>query len=968
MPATIQTIQKPTRARALDTSGNNNHGQIYSGRGLEFDGVGDYLTTTMPSMDEKSSITISCWAKIDTAPGGDEYIVELPEASVGTNGCGIAVDANQFRFDIVTHSDSTVGDDSVTYTYELNTWYRLTLTYDGVTAKAYINGVLVDSDTVTVGTGIKHSSSEITVGNFGASAASGYEFGGKISDVQVWDAAFSADDVLYDYLNPEQLALNRGGTSLTESNLKVWYPMQDGHRGQQSFILDGSNTGLGDEMITDGDFSTDSGVWTNESGWEISSGVATKNSGVSNYLHQDFTGNGVFKITWEVSNYVSGSVKLRVGSGFGQNRDSDTFSSSTGGTFTEYLSKDTGSFGIYGTGEFSIDNISVKPVNAKNHATTVFYGDELHTLATCTSTTNETDATTGWTNAGFATFASDTEGNEPTAQGTHSLHLISDGAGDYCKLASAITLVIGRTYKVITTFFGGDTGDEFQIRFSTIDADGTAYGANTLSTAAWTTAETTFTAIGTSLYVRIYEGSSDNVGEIYIGSMSVKEVGTATGWTDADQQLDIPQTALQSYNQLAWFTGNNDHISCGSTSSPELGTGGWSVSGWFNSNYSESTDNYNTVFAKWKSPGIGFFVRIQTSDGQLSMQVASDASNRFADSSLTVTEGRWYHYVITYSGVSTEKVNIYMDGENVVADKGMTSGSTPGYAEADDEFAIGGGYTGTSENFCGAITEVSTYSSALTQAQVITLYNDGKAYDVEQNTALWTACTSYWRNNGLSTWTDRKSTNHGTTNNVTETLLLPAGVDSSRDNQGFLMNRQKDTNALNLSEFDDYTDCGDLSGVDSASTLTMSCWINVDNTADDNPILSKFKDTDNRAHIYVSGNVLYFNVSAGEARWGQVAFIATGWHYVVMVFDGSGTGNAGRLKGYVNGVAQTLTFPQEDIGTTLGNMDSNTLMVGRQDTSYMAGIVDDVAVYTTALSQPEITRNYNAGKRSHRNG
>ena len=46
MAATIQTIQKPTRARALDTSGNNNHGQIYSGRALEFDGSTDYLTYT----------------------------------------------------------------------------------------------------------------------------------------------------------------------------------------------------------------------------------------------------------------------------------------------------------------------------------------------------------------------------------------------------------------------------------------------------------------------------------------------------------------------------------------------------------------------------------------------------------------------------------------------------------------------------------------------------------------------------------------------------------------------------------------------------------------------------------------------------------------------------------------------------------------------------------------------------------
>ena len=45
MASTIQTIETPKRARALDTSGNNNHGQIYSGKALEFDGVTDYLTT-----------------------------------------------------------------------------------------------------------------------------------------------------------------------------------------------------------------------------------------------------------------------------------------------------------------------------------------------------------------------------------------------------------------------------------------------------------------------------------------------------------------------------------------------------------------------------------------------------------------------------------------------------------------------------------------------------------------------------------------------------------------------------------------------------------------------------------------------------------------------------------------------------------------------------------------------------------
>ena len=39
MAATIQTIEKPKRARVLDASGNNNNAQIYSGKALEFDGI-----------------------------------------------------------------------------------------------------------------------------------------------------------------------------------------------------------------------------------------------------------------------------------------------------------------------------------------------------------------------------------------------------------------------------------------------------------------------------------------------------------------------------------------------------------------------------------------------------------------------------------------------------------------------------------------------------------------------------------------------------------------------------------------------------------------------------------------------------------------------------------------------------------------------------------------------------------------
>ena len=44
--------------------------------------------------------------------------------------------------------------------------------------------------------------------------------------------------------------------------------MNDGHIGQQSYVLDASNTALGDEMITNGDFSSWSG--DDPVGWVVS--------------------------------------------------------------------------------------------------------------------------------------------------------------------------------------------------------------------------------------------------------------------------------------------------------------------------------------------------------------------------------------------------------------------------------------------------------------------------------------------------------------------------------------------------------------------------------------------------------------------------------------------------------------------------------------------------------------------------
>ena len=101
------------------------------------------------------------------------------------------------------------------------------------------------------------------------------------------------------------------------------------------------------------------------------------------------------------------------------------------------------------------------------------------------------------------------------------------------------------------------------------------------------------------------------------------------------------------------------------------------------------------------------------------------------------------------------------------------------------------------------ITEVVIFDRNLTQAEVNELYNDGKALDALTHSRA-SDKMGYWRNNGLATWQDETSFNRdGTPQSLTETILQQAGVDASRDCQGFLMNRQKDTNALNLPDMGD---------------------------------------------------------------------------------------------------------------------------------------------------------------------
>tara|TARA_R100000234_G_scaffold120111_1_gene105534 strand:- start:2656 stop:5676 length:3021 start_codon:yes stop_codon:yes gene_type:complete len=1006
MAATIQTIQKPTKARALDASGNNNHGQIYSGRALEFDGVSDSLEGVQninTSYGITNNITVACWIKTSSF-AATQFIWNLYQNT--GDGWGLRLTTSG---EIEIFDDIDGGDDAYyTTNIETNTWYRIVTIMDAYEQKLYINGVLVGSGSnqgATNGSGPAGFDSYVAKLYIGRRGYTGGElhFNGAMSDFQMWDSVWTAEDILYDYNNPEQLALNRGGTSLTNSNLKAWYPINDGHRGEQSYILDAANTGLGDEKWDSDKQSGNLSGWVAYSNNEIAlDGDAIKVTYVDNsggaYLYlrdaltldSDLTVGQTYKVTVDAK-INSGSAEItydRTGSG-----DLVDFGNLTTEFATyEYIftaKHATNSdlrFNSLSSGEIAyVKNFSLKAINEKNHATTVFYGDELITNGTMEADSNWADY-----NSVNANVRSSTQAHS----GTYSRKFTVDGSSQGIQ-SDTFTTVAGRTYLLSFEIYPDDaTTARIAIRRGDNSdwADDTSFSG--LTQDAWNTKTVTYTesAGGSGAYLVVH-GHGNTSGDFYVDDVSIKEVGTATGWTDADQQPDIPQTSLQSYNQLGWHDGADD------SDDKEVKTSG------YGGNF--GTDDFVLSYCIFKndSKETSFFFlnsgggtagryghRIQA-NGDLQNYATDDASTStgyFDVASEVIQTGKWHHIVESIDR-SDNEVTVWVDGESY----GSTSISASGTISTSSNISAGGAISFlnfSSQNFInGTMNEISIWKNTeFTQSDVDELYNDGKILDARKHSKEVNSSklANYWTNDGLTLWQDKKGSAHVTTNDLTEIMLITEGVDATRDSQGFLMNRQRLTNSLNY-----YPDVGGGSNLNIGAqtkvsgsplteaqleAMTVTLWFkSPDNTQSDS-LVNVVIDSDAQFIVQVAGNgrlrwTYEINGFSGNARHqtNSNTFSTDKWTFAAFALDHDAGTDANRVLCYVGDEDNAVSL-QTNAGTQTGTpttgMEEDSMWIGgeKQSGKKFVGEIDDVCVYSKTLTLAEITRNFNAGKRSHR--
>jgi pimeloyl-ACP methyl ester carboxylesterase len=148
----------------------------------------------------------------------------------------------------------------------------------------------------------------------------------------------------------------------------------------------------------------------------------------------------------------------------------------------------------------------------------------------------------------------------------------------------------------------------------------------------------------------------------------------------------------------------------------------------------------------------------------------------------------------------------------------------------------------------------------------------------------------------------------------------------------------------------------DVTQLTSASKFTLEALIKIDSTASNwTTIIRKGYNGNNRImfHVGPGDNSLWLIMNNNSYSEGYTAagVISPGnWYHVAAVFDGTQTGNANRLKIYLNGVQQSLSFNGTIPATTSSLLANQSFYAGSNHSDGHIDHIDEVRVWNTALS------------------
>ncbi len=390
------------------------------------------------------------------------------------------------------------------------------------------------------------------------------------------------------------------------------------------------------------------------------------------------------------------------------------------------------------------------------------------------------------------------------------------------------------------------------------------------------------------------------------------------------------------------FDGLDDVVRIGSQAEHNVQTGNFSLEAWVNlRNYAVGS---SFIAGKELCAGPSIYAMYVSNGGAPSMRLNNSSSASFFASGPVGGVGlnQWHHLVGTREG---NTLRMYLDGVEV----GSTALSGSFDAQGAS-FSIGERPDGLAES-CrsltnGLIDEVTLYDRALASAEVESIFNAGAGGKLKQSATLnGTNLISLWRgeNNPL----DERGNNNGSLSGVS--------FGAGRVGQAF-----------------DFDGVDDFVRVENSTSLnvqtgnfTLEAWVNLRSVSTPNGTFIAGKDGCGEPNIYslftFSNGVPVFRVNNSSGT----TFFATAsdpltlneWHHLVGVRDGN------TIRLFVDGelsasISLSGTFGTQSQRFYIGERPDNPSPTCR---GVMDGMIDEVAVYDTALGPAEVLANFRSG-------
>lgn len=181
--------------------------------------------------------------------------------------------------------------------------------------------------------------------------------------------------------------------------------------------------------------------------------------------------------------------------------------------------------------------------------------------------------------------------------------------------------------------------------------------------------------------------------------------------------------------------------------------------------------------------------------------------------------------------------------------------------------------------------------------------------------------------------------------------------------------------ALDFDGIDDVIAHGDISDLRTPTEITVSFWFNENALELNNGCVSKRTAATNGwgvQSVSVSDDMGMFFGTAVQQNFGRIpnSIVAGQWAHFAFVYDGSQATNATRLKGYLNGAVQTLSFtntiPAVPVTSTAN------VLIGRSFDGaggvFTAGKFAHIKVWTAVLTDAEIQNEYLSRRPRHSAG